>query len=88
MSNLSKSVQKCPMSIGDILAEEPRLLNIINDGLPIMERLKDYEKDRIWYKDLKKRMTELVGFDSKNPRLQSCEVYDTVYFFFIDLFKI
>lgn len=75
------------MEINEILEKEPRLKDVLAEAISI-KNLPYWEKNKYWYKRLKSRMSSLVGFDSKNYELQSCEVYDKVYFLCLELMEL
>uniref|UniRef100_A0A6M3JLQ0 Uncharacterized protein n=1 Tax=viral metagenome TaxID=1070528 RepID=A0A6M3JLQ0_9ZZZZ len=75
------------MTFEEILKIEPRLKPIIIEA----EKMKHHKwhiKSMYWHRNLKPQMTKLVGMMSKNEKLSSCDTYDTVYRYFIDLMKI
>jgi len=77
------------LTFEEILLEEPRLLDLMNDGYKFSVAINNSsKKNHYWYTVLKPQMLMLVGFDSKNPSLSSCEVYDKIYQFFIKLMSI
>ena len=77
------------LTFEEILLEEPRLLDLMNDGYKFSLTMNDSsKKTNYWYKILKPKILMLVGFNSNNSLLSSCEVYDKIYQFFIKLMSI
>ena len=74
------------MGIKEILEKEPLLLDIFNEAKAVKGTY--WERNKYWYKKLKPKMIELVGFQSENKDLTSCEIYDTVYFHCMDLMRL
>jgi len=37
------------------------------------------DREPLWSREIKPRMFLLVGFGSRKPELQGCDVYDTAY---------
>lgn len=47
--------------------------------------LDETEREHYWYRDLKKQMLKLVGFEAKNETLGSTICYDIAYHKLIDV---
>ena len=86
MSNVSKSVQDCPrehLSFDEVLLLEPGLISLMCEGWRLANSgLTESEKDHYWYKIMKPKMYDMVGFNSELPELRSCYYYDMFYQFF------
>jgi hypothetical protein len=74
------------MDIKEIERKEPRLTNIFYEA----EKAEGtyWERNKYWYKKLKPKMLELVGFYAENQELRASEIYDKVYFYCIKLMKL
>lgn len=75
------------MDIKQIAAKEPRLLPIFDEAESVKD-LPYWEKNRFWYKNLKPRMENLVGFYIDDEELSTCEIYDTVYRHCLDVMEL
>ena len=75
------------MDIEEILAKEPRLKSVFDESVAI-KHLSFATKQKIWHRELKPIMVELVGDWCKNQELQTSEIYDKVYFHCMDLMGI
>ena len=76
------------MTFQEILLAEPRLIDLMNDGYKFASiEPVEWKRSLYWYKMLKPRFIELVGFQARNRKLKDCETYDLVYRFFIDLME-
>ena len=74
------------LSLKEILLEEPRLLDLMNDGFKFSQHEQDFwKKSEYWYKCLKPKMLKLVGFQAENRNLKDCLTYDEIYMFFVKL---
>jgi hypothetical protein len=70
------------MDIEQILLKEKRLIPIVHEAYShSLEPL--HQKEKYWYKVLKRKMSYFVGFDAANPEMSSTEVYDKMYRFLI-----
>jgi hypothetical protein len=66
---------------------EPELNRLVNLA-ETHKSLSETEREHYWYRDLKKQMMRIVGFDSKKPALSSPKCYDIVYHKLIDILGI
>lgn len=72
------------MELDEIILKAPKLAQVVADA-ETLSRAKYRIKNRLWYKDLKPRMSKLVGFHCDNNELSTTEIYDKVYQFLIEL---
>ena len=76
------------MDFQTALLKEPRLVYLIYDANFYFGTVENDEKNRVWYEHYKPRMLKLVGFGAENKDLNSTEVYDMFYKYFIDLMEV
>lgn len=72
------------MDLEKIMFKEIRLVSLFVKA----EQAKRFSwniKNKYWCKVLKPEMSKLVGFESKNKELNTCEIYDMVYFHCMNL---
>jgi len=72
------------MDFDKILLKAPQLIPMIYEASQLTDVSYNI-KNRYWYKVLKPKMIKIVGFEAESKELASCEAYDKVYRFFIDL---
>ena len=79
--------EKTRMTFEEMVEIEP-LLGSLKFEAEIHNHIPSIERERLWYRDLKKRMSKMVGFEAKDERLSSCECYDTAYQTLIKALKV
>jgi hypothetical protein len=74
------------MNFQDVLLIEPRLIDLLKDVRDYAAAGPEYwEFSQKWYRDFKPRMVKLIGFEAENEKLNSTEVYDMFYQYFINV---
>jgi hypothetical protein len=77
------------MEIKEIIKIEPELKILIHEATAVgLTDVSGETKNQIWYKVLKPRMVNLVGFDCSKAELNNTEAYENVYGFLIELLGI
>lgn len=77
-------------SFDEILKIEPELEKLKSEAIGYLNNSPGgyWERNRYWYRQLKPRFINLVGFMARNPELQTTEVYDTAYMGFVRILKL
>lgn len=78
------------MSFEELIKTEPRLGELRDEAVEIMADSPGgyWERNKIWYWELKPRFKLLVGFMAEKPELRTCEAYDTAYMGFCEILKL
>jgi len=78
------------MTFEELIKIEPRLGDLRNEAVKIMANSpgRYWERNKVWYHDLKPRFKHLVGFMAEKPELRTSEAYDTAYMSFCEILKV
>lgn len=77
------------MEIKEIIRIEPGLKALIHEAAAVgLTDVSGETKMQFWYKVLKPRMANLVGFDCSREELNNSKAYENVYSFLIELLGI
>lgn len=75
------------MTFDEMVEIEPMLGNLKVEA-EMFSHISVKDKERLWYRDLKKRMSKMVGFSAGNPKLSSTECYEVAYRTLIEALKV
>ena len=78
------------MNFEEMKKIEPELKKLESEAIGYMNNSpgKHWERTHFWYKELKPKFINLVGFSTRKPELSSCESYDIAYGAFTKILKI
>jgi hypothetical protein len=72
----------------DLMCEiEPGLIGLVAQAEKF-KNLSYSDKENLWYRNLKKQMMRMVGFEAKNKLLCSTDCYEIAYHKLIDILDI
>lgn len=66
-------------SFGELCRLEPRLADLFRDALAVEGSDEHFCANWTWYRELKPRLLQLVGWHAERPELRTMEDYDTAY---------
>lgn len=69
------------MTFDEMVIIEPKLGELKDAVIKIMANSPGgyWERNKIWYQELKPRFKHLVGFMANKAELETCECYDAAY---------
>ena len=73
------------MNLTEIFKQSTGLQSLRKTILKVREGIPARRRAYAWSHIYKQRMVRLVGFDSTNPALESCHVYEKSYHYLYDL---